>query len=203
MIAHLKGILDSINGDYIVLECAGIGYEVYYPGAMQADLPVCGEKCIILIKMIVREDDISLFGFDSHDRKKLFELLLTVSGVGPKSAMGIASFMPTGMIVSAIAGEDATLLTKIPGVGRKSAERIVLELKEKIRKTMPEVAASALLSCSGGLASGVYIEVESALETLGYSSNQAKYALSQLHANEEMNVEDGIRLCLNILSSGR
>ena len=202
MIAHVKGMLEAINGDHIVVECGGIGYEIYYPGPMQSDLPLCREQCTILIKMIVREDDISLFGFDSHNRKKLFELLLTVSGVGPKSAMGIASSMPTSTIVSAIAGEDALLLTKIPGVGKKSAERIVLELKEKIIKALPEESIAGVVSPSGVLAV-IYEEVESALLALGYSGNQVKFAISQLRCNEAVSVEDAIRLSLNILSSGR
>jgi len=132
LIAHLSGELARVEADWVVIDVNGVGYKVYLPLAVISQLPKIGERVRLLISTIVKEDSITLYGFMDEAEQGLFELLLTVSGVGPKVALNILSVMTVGQITGAISGERFHELNRVPGVGTKTAQRIVLELREKV-----------------------------------------------------------------------
>ena len=131
MIGHLRGTLLSKKPYQILLDVNGVGYEVRVPYST-SQLPGQGKELSLVIHTHVREDALALYGFLRADEKRLFERLIAVSGIGPKLAITILSGMPTEQMVAAIRGNDAALLTRIPGIGRKTAERMVLELRDKL-----------------------------------------------------------------------
>lgn len=146
MISHLCGNLARIEADYAVVDVGGVGYKVNLPLSVSARLPKLGEKTRLLVTTVVREDSITLYGFSDEAQQSIFELLIGISGVGPKLALNILSIMPVEEIVHAISTDGFHELSRVPGVGTKTAQRIVIELKEKIaasvwaqeaRKTLP------------------------------------------------------------------
>jgi Holliday junction DNA helicase RuvA len=132
MIAHLRGKLITRQPNLVVLETAVVGYEVTVSVPMFSQLPSLGSEVALHIHTHVREDQLALYGFVRPEEKQLFEKLITVSGIGPKLAVTILSGMPADEMINAIRGNDLARLTKIPGVGRKTAERMVLELRDKL-----------------------------------------------------------------------
>lgn len=131
MIAELTGELSRVGVDYAVVNVGGVGYKVHAPLSVVADLPNPGGVVHFFIYTYVKEDALALFGFSDEDQQTVFELLLTVSGVGPKVALNILSVLPVEHLVDAIAADNHQALVRIPGIGPKTAQRIVLELKEK------------------------------------------------------------------------
>ena len=134
MISHLSGLLDHIDQNHVVIDVGNIGYQVKVPASVLNRLPPLGEKVKLYTIQVVREDDVSLYGFLNKEERALFSLFLSVSGVGPKTAMAIVSGFPIDRLVGAVAQGDTAVLSSISGVGKKTAERIVLELKDKIAK---------------------------------------------------------------------
>lgn len=132
MISFIVGTIEEKRENILVLECGGIGYELTISGTTYETLPLIGERVKILTYLQVREDGISLFGFSTEDERELFNKLISVSGVGPKMAIGVLSGMKISDLLISIAKEDTVALSKIKGLGKKTAERIVLELKDKI-----------------------------------------------------------------------
>jgi len=132
LIAHLHGELARVESDYAVVDVGGVGYKVSVPLAVIAGLPPIGGKVKLLVSTIVKEDSITLYGFADESQQALFEMLLTVGGVGPKVALNILSVLSVESIINAIASESFAELNRVPGVGTKTAQRIVLELREKI-----------------------------------------------------------------------
>ena len=171
MIAHLRGRLLSKHPNQAVVETAGVGYDVTITVPTFSDMPVAGSEVALHIHTHVREDQIALYGFLATGEKKLFEKLITVSGIGPKLAVTILSGMAADDLSRAIRGNDVARLTRIPGIGKKTAERMVLELRDKL----PEVGSSApVLS----VLSGTEEDVLSALVNLGYQRAAAEKALA-------------------------
>jgi Holliday junction DNA helicase RuvA len=170
MIAHLRGRLLSKHPNQAIVECAGVGYDVVITVPTFADLPEAGSDVALFIHTHVREDQIALFGFLRAEEKRLFEKLLIVSGIGPKLAVTILSGMKTSDMVGAIRSGDVARLTKIPGIGRKTAERMVLELKDKLE----EFTAAPPLPAISPLED----DVLSALANLGYQRAAAQRALA-------------------------
>jgi Holliday junction DNA helicase RuvA len=173
MIAHLRGRLLSKHPNQAVIETAGVGYDVTISVPTFADLPAPGNDVALHVHTHVREDTIALYGFLRPAEKQLFEKLLTVSGIGPKLAITILSGMPADEMVAAIRGGDVGRLTKIPGIGRKTAERMVLELRDKLPSS-GEPAATATPAYSP-----VEDDVISALVNLGYQKQAAEKALQE------------------------
>ena len=132
MIAHLRGRLLSKTPNQAIVDCNGVGYEVTISVATFSELPAEGAEAALHIHTHVREDQIALFGFADTQEKRLFERLLTISGIGPKLAITVLSGISSDRLVAAIRGGDHATLTKIPGIGKKTAERVVLELKDKL-----------------------------------------------------------------------
>ncbi len=172
MIAHLRGRLLSRHPNQVVVETAGVGYEVNISVPTFSELPGSGEEVALHIHTHVREDLFALYGFFRLAEKQLFEKLITVSGIGPKLAITILSGMAADEMAGAIRGNDLARLTKIPGIGKKTAERMVLELRDKLPPTMgPAPAAMPVMSATEE-------DVLSALVNLGYQRAASEKALT-------------------------
>jgi Holliday junction DNA helicase RuvA len=171
MIAHLRGTLLAKHPNQAIVETHGVGYDVTISVPTFSEMPAAGSEVALHIHTHVREDALSLFGFLRLAEKHLFEKLLTVSGIGPKLAITILSGMPVDEMVSAIRGGDVVRLTRIPGIGKKTAERMVLELRDKL----PVSVGAAEVSVTA--ASPVEEDVISALVNLGYQRAAAEKAL--------------------------
>lgn len=177
MIAHLRGKLIARHPNQAIVETGGVGYDVIISVPTFSDLPQTGSEVALYIHTHVREDQLALYGFLRSEEKLLFEKLITVSGIGPKLAITILSGMPADDMVSAIRGNDVARLTKIPGIGKKTAERMTLELRDKL-PAMGEQAAAAVAALSP-----VQDDVLSALVNLGYQRPAAEKVLSSLDRN--------------------
>jgi Holliday junction DNA helicase RuvA len=197
MISHLAGTLDHIDQNYVVIAVNDIGYKVNVPAAVLSRLPAVGAKVKLFTSQIVREDDISLYGFLNKEERALFNLLLSVSGIGPKMAMALLSGFPLDRLVAGIAQGDIALLSSVSGVGRKKAELIVVELKEKIGKTYA-VQPSAMAAGIKG-ESALISDAIAALIALGYSPKEARAAISKLDADQLGSVEAIIKTALKSL----
>lgn len=172
MIAHLRGTLLSKHPNQAIVETAGVGYDVTISVPTFSDLPAAGSEVALYIHTHVREDALALYGFLKASEKLLFEKLITVSGIGPKLAITILSGMAADEMVGAIRGNDVAKLTRIPGIGKKTAERMVLELRDKL----PEVSSIAITSVP--VVSAIEEDVMSALVNLGYQRAAAEKALA-------------------------
>ena len=177
MIAHLRGKLLAKHPNQAVLETAGVGYDVTISVPTYSDLPAVGAEVALHIHTHVREDVIALYGFLRPAEKLLFEKLIAVSGIGPKLAITVLSGMPAQDIAGAIRGNDVARLTRIPGIGKKTAERMVLELRDK----MPEAGTAAAPPVSA--MSAQEEDVLSALINLGYQRSVAEKALAAVVKN--------------------
>lgn len=189
-----------VEADYVVIDVNGIGYKVHPPLAVITQLPAIGEKVKLLVSTVVREDAITLYGFEDEAQQSMFELLLTVSGVGPKVALNILSVLPVEQIVGAISSEHYHELNRVPGVGTKTAQRIVLELREKTATQVWAQAARRAVT-AGERALDDTIE---ALVALGYNRNDARSAAEEaLRAAKDKNDTGGIvRAALRLLAKG-
>ena len=172
MIAHLRGKLLSKRPNQAIVETTGVGYDVTISVPTFSDLPAVGSEVALHIHTHVREDALALYGFLRSSEKSLFEKLITVSGIGPKLAITILSGMAADEMVGAIRGNDIAKLTRIPGIGRKTAERMVLELRDKL----PEASAAAVAAVPA--VNAVEEDVLSALLNLGYQRAAAEKALA-------------------------
>jgi Holliday junction DNA helicase RuvA len=175
MIAHLRGRLFSKGPNQAVVECAGVGYDVNISVATFTELPAEGAEVALHVYTNVREDQIALFGFSDRQEKRLFERLIGVSGIGPKLAITVLSGISSERLVGAIRGNDLAMLTKIPGIGKKTAERVVLELKDKLDDLVG-------LQMAGGEVRVVHFgaageDALSALINLGYARPAAQKAI--------------------------
>lgn len=178
MIAHLRGTIFEKHPNEVIVEAAGVGYAVQIPISTYTALPDVGTIVSLRIHTHVREDAFLLFGFTTAEEKFVFERLITVSGIGPKLAITVLSGLATSDLVAAIRGGDVARLVRIPGVGKKTAERIVLELKEKLSPAGAGALASAeAAGAIGSLATGLEGDVLSALQNLGCSRQAAEEAV--------------------------
>ena len=175
MIAHLRGKLISRRPNQVIVEAAGVGYDVTVSVPAFSELPSLGSEVALHVHTHVREDQIALYGFLRPEEKELFEKLITVSGIGPKLAITILSGMPAENMVNAIRGNDVVRLTKIPGIGRKTAERLVLELRDKLPVGMAADQMPIVPSLSA-----TEEDVLSALVNLGYQKIAAEKAMERL-----------------------
>ncbi|MEZ0232710.1 MAG: Holliday junction branch migration protein RuvA [Methylophilaceae bacterium] len=191
MIARLSGTLIEKTPPQVVIDCNGVGYECEVPMSTFYNLPAIGEKVVLLTQFIVREDAQLLYGFGSDQERVTFRQLLKVNGIGAKSALAILSGLSVDDLAQAVALQEPALLTRVPGVGKKTAERLLLELKDKF--TIDGVSLSGITQAKS--ASG---DVLNALLALGYNEREALAAVKQLPA--DVVVAEGIRLALKSLS---
>lgn len=201
MIGFIKGELVEIKENYIVLETGNIGYEIYLPTSSILELPSRKSTIKLYTYLHVKEDALSLFGFLTKDDLEMFKLLITVNGIGPKGALGILSGITADEIRFAVLAEDAKAIAKAPGVGPKTASKIILELKDKFK--LESAFEQKLLNQSEKLDSksiyGKREEAIQALTTLGYSSADAYKIISQIDITEDMSTEYILKLCLKKL----
>ncbi len=201
MISYIKGSLGGRFDGGVIIEANGLGYTVFVPGNSSVHLAEDGQIIKVFTKMILREDDVSLYGFSHRDDLKLFEQLITVNGVGAKAALSILSVLPSDEIKKAIVFQDTALLTKAPGVGKKTADRIVLELKDKLGALEDLSNASrgepTLVTDSSGF-TDQRTEAFNALCSLGYSKSESIQALSNI-TEEGLSSQDYIKKALNRL----
>ncbi len=179
MIAHLRGRVLSKQPQQVIVEAAGVGYDVTISVSTYSALPAEGSEVALHIHTQVREDTLALFGFLDRNDKRMFERLITVSGVGPKLAVTIQSGLPAERLVAALRAQDHATLTRIPGVGKKLAERLVVELKDKLEDMA--AAAPAAVSNAGPAAD----DVLSALVNLGYQRPSAQKAIEAAVARDK------------------
>jgi Holliday junction DNA helicase RuvA len=191
MIHRLRGILVEKDTEGVVIDAGGVGYRASASLATLRALPSLGEECVIHTRMVVREDAMLLFGFATREERSAFDALTAVSKVGPKLALAVLSSMSPPEIAEAVARGDVLKFASVPGLGRKSAERLVLELKGKdIAVFAPEPAAAT--SDGGG---GPYMEAREALTALGYSLEEAEAALNSIPPQEtaEKYIKEALR----------
>ncbi|HEY6936061.1 MAG TPA: Holliday junction branch migration protein RuvA [Terriglobales bacterium] len=192
MIAHLRGRLIARHPNQAIVEAAGVGYDVNISVPTFSQLPALGTEVAFHVHTHVREDSIALFGFLRQGEKELFERLISVSGIGPKLAITILSGMPADEMVGAIRGNDVARLTRIPGIGKKTAERMVLELRDKLQDFGAAPAAAP--------ASPIEEDVLSALLNLGYQRPAAERALAKVGNGNRQSFEALFREALAALS---
>jgi holliday junction DNA helicase RuvA len=178
MIGHLRGTVLEKHPNEVVIEAAGVGYEVQIPISTYTTLPSTGAAVALRIHTHVREDALMLFGFATAEEKAVFERLISVSGIGPKLAVTVLSGLPTAELIGAIRTGDVVRLVRIPGVGKKTAERIVLELKDKL--TGIEVAGAVPAPQTGPAFTPLEQDVLSALQNLGCSRAAAEAAVRKV-----------------------
>ena len=187
MIASLHGKIESLGTDWAVINVGGIGFQVYMPTSTMSTLGTTGEEVKLYTHLYLKEDSVALYGFSTADELGLFQILITVSGLGPRLALAMLSAMNVEKLTMAIATGSTDLLTVIPGIGKKVANRIILELKEKIGAGW--ISAPAALAQEN-------TDVLAALTSLGYSVSEANRAVATLPTSSELSLEEKIKLAL-------
>jgi Holliday junction DNA helicase RuvA len=187
MIAGLQGSLQTVGANFAIIDVRGISFQVFMPASTLSTLGLNGDAVTLHTHLHVREDNISLYGFTTAAERGLFETLISVSGIGPKLALGMLSAMSVPRLIAAISGGDSAELTGIPGIGKKTAERLILELKGKLAEWagIPEE----------GLAPE-NTDVLAALTSLGYSVREAGRAVAALPTDRELSIEEKLTLAL-------
>jgi Holliday junction DNA helicase RuvA len=191
MIGKLTGTLLEKNPPQILLDCHGVGYEVDVPMSTFYNLPGVGEPVSLLTHFVVREDAQILYGFGSASEREAFRQLVKISGVGPRTALSVLSGMSVADLAQAVSAQDSARIVKVPGIGKKTAERLLLELKGKL-------GADLNLPGAGAAAGDAASDIQQALMALGYSEKDAGAALKALPAG--VGVSDGIKLALKALA---
>ena len=188
MIASLNGKLESLGGDWATINVGGIGFQVFMPTSTLSMLGAAGEEVKLYTHLHLREDNATLYGFSSAEELGLFQTLIGVSGLGPKLALAMLSALDVEKLTMAIATGSTDLLTAVPGIGKKMASRLVLELKEKIGAGWITTPAAALAQENA--------DVITALVSLGYSITEANRAVATLPPSSDLSLEEKVKLAL-------
>ena len=191
VIGRLAGLLAEKTPPQILIDCQGVGYEVWVPMSSFYQLPALGERVTLLTHFVVREDAQLLYGFVTETERAAFRALIRISGIGPRMALAVLSGMSVAELAQAIAAQQAGRLTKVPGIGKKTAERLLLELKGRLGPDLGAPGAAAPASDS-------QTDILQALLALGYSDKEAAAALQALPP--DVGVSEGIRLALKALA---
>jgi Holliday junction DNA helicase RuvA len=203
MFAHLNGIVSRIEANAVVIDVGGVGYRVSVPVSALASLPAVGGKALLHIHTYIRPEEISLYGFTHPEDQRIFELLLSVSGIGPKVALSILSAMDADTLARSVASEDTKTLVRIPGLGMKTAQRLVLELKDKLAAFALERRVDvAERKLTAPTAHDILDDVVEGLIGLGYNRNDARKAAERAlkDISDKTNMADALRAALNILT---
>jgi len=193
MIAGLHGRLESLSRDWAIINVNGIGFQVYMPTSTLSSLGKIGDEVHLHTHLHLREDNVTIYGFASADELRLFQTLLGVSGLGPKLALAMLSAMSLDKLTMAIATGSTDLLTVVPGIGKKTADRIILELKDKIAAGWVTTPAVQLAEAN--------TDVLAALTSLGYSVAEATRAVATLPPSSDLSLEEKIKLALQYFTS--
>ena len=199
MYAYIKGSLEEKGTNYVVIENGNIGYKIFMSNMSINDIGELGEKVKVYTHYYVREDNISLYGFLSHEELKMFELLLSVSGIGAKSAITMLSNITPAGFACAIISNNVALLKKIPGIGPKTAQRIILELQDKLKSEQELAKQDAQEEIKVINNSENVEEAMQALQILGYNKKEIEKAFEKI-ANTDVSVEELIKKGLSILA---
>ena len=198
MISYIRGELITIEEDKVILDVNGVGFGIYMPAQALGLLPSVGEEVRLHTYMNVREDAIQLYGFLTRDDLKVFKLVIGVSGIGPKGGLSILSQMSPDDLRFAVMANDAKTIAKAPGIGKKTAEKLIIELKDKLdiedvlNRDVEDVSAVSSVSASNE----VQAEAIQALVALGYGSTEATRAVKKVSINEDTTVEDLLKVAL-------
>ena len=197
MIAHLKGQLAYKSPEYTIVDVNGVGYQVFTPLSTYYALPNLGQTVSLRVHTRVREDELKLFGFLTEEEQTIFQKLITINKVGPRLALGILSGMSPADLFSAVMNNDVARLSTIPGVGKKTAERLTLEMKDKLA----DLALAMDHQPESARAEGFYDDALSALVNLGYKKPEAEKALKTIYNQngKDASLEDLIKESLNVL----
>lgn len=198
MLAYIKGELTATTNEYVVIETGGLGYKVFMPETSIEKLGKIGSKVKVHTYYRVREDDISIYGFNTQEELRMFELLLSVSGVGAKTAAIIISTIEPSNFALAVISEDISELIKIPGIGKKSAQRIVLELKDKLKKESITIEADIKVRQKAQTNENVE-EAIAALQVLGYNKKEIEKVFEKID-KKDLGLEELIKKGLAALS---
>ena len=190
MIGRISGILAEKTPPQVLVDAHGVGYDISVPMSTFYNLPALGEAVVLLTHFVVREDAQLLFGFLTHAERATFQQLVKISGVGPRTALSILSGLSVNELAQAVTQQDSGRLVKVPGIGKKTAERLLLELKGKLGADLAAPSAMALSDAQG--------DITQALQALGYSDKEAQAALKALPA--DVGVSEGIKLALKALN---
>ena len=199
MISYIKGDLTELSQDGIVVETGGIGYAIRVPASVLPQLPALGSPVKMYTHLQVREDGVGLFGFLTRDDLEVFRLLLSVSGIGPKGALNILSVLTPDELRFAVLSEDVKALSRAPGLGKKTSQKVILELKDKfdleeaLEKQQEHLSAAGTAGDAAGDAAG---EAVQALAALGYSQSEALRAVREIPGAEQMTVEELLKQAL-------
>lgn len=210
MIAYIKGELAATDVDTVVVEAGGLGYEIYVPASVYEGLPAVGAQVRLHTYLHVREGGIQLFGFLDRDSLEVFKLLITVSGIGPKGALGVLSVISPNELRFAILADDAKTISRAPGIGAKTARKLILELKDKLHpedvfgRQLGNAESSAtaganIASEEAGAADAmnrIRREAVAALEALGYSATESLQAVRRVELQEDMDTEELLKRAL-------
>lgn len=198
MFAYLKGTIIDISEDNLILEVGDIGYNIKISATTAGNLPSVGSKVQIYTYTCVREDSFSLYGFLTRDDLEFFKLLITVNGIGPKGGLGILSALTAEQLRLAILSQDAKTIAKAPGIGAKSAQRILLDLKDKVslEDSLYTKEANAYVENRASVLSSAATEAVEALTALGYSGADALRAVNQVEEKDSMDVETLLKAAL-------
>ncbi len=203
MIERMRGILVDKDAEGVVVDVSGVGYRAAVPVGAIGTLPPLGEECVLHTRMVVREDAISLFGFATKEERSAFDALTAVSKIGPKLAVAVLSTLSPDEISAAVARDDAVKLATVPGLGKKTAERVVLELKGKEFAVFAPVGVTQDGSAVNEQGAGTYMEAREALTSLGYSLDEAEHALREVPDEKAGTVEGYVREALRRIGSRR
>lgn len=184
MIAFLRGKLASKAFDYVVLDVSGVGYKIMLSGQSIARLPELGTEVQLLTKMIVKEDDVALYGFQNATEQNVFEKLIGVSGIGPKAALSILSSYSAEDVIAIIVTQDATRMQKAPGIGKKTASRIILELKDSFAQESDNLLMQTQAAPSSSSSSSALQGAREALLSMGFTSTEIDLALKGAPTDE-------------------
>ena len=198
MISYIRGALEIKGDNYIVIECGGIGYQLMVSGKFMEKLPPVHSEIKVSTYMYIREDEICLFGFENADELNVFKILLGVSGVGPKVAMSLLSTLTVNELRLAVISDEKTI-TKAPGIGKKTAQKLILELKDKLSmEDMIDAAYNDSVAVQNA-AGDVRTNVISALTALGYSGVEAGRAVSRVDGSADMDEEQLLKAALRFM----
>ena len=187
MIGRIQGKLIESNPPHVLVDVHGVGYEIDVPMSTFYNLPNQGSEVTLLTHMIVREDAQLLYGFLTAEERETFRILLKVSGIGARTALAVLSGLSVADLVNAVALQDAAILTRVPGIGKKTAERLILELKDKLTGALPNGSGLTAIN-------SVTSDIINALIGLGYTDREARAAVKKLPV--DVSVSDGIRMAL-------
>ena len=196
MITGVRGVLEAVGDSFVVVGIGGVSLKVFTPGSTIEDLGKVGDTVRLHTQMVVREDDISLYGFPTAQGLRLFQLLMTVSGIGPKSALALLGAENPETLAVAIVSGNTQRLQKVPGIGKKTSERLVVELREKLQKE------TELLASGAATREPEQDDALDALLSLGYSANEAQRALSKVPTGKGIPLEERVRQALQKLVAG-